>query len=497
MNDAAPASGYAEAYAAWRADPEAWWAGVAEGITWERRWDSVFDASIGPYGRWFPGATLNTCFNCIDRHVLAGRGEQAALIWDSPMTGRIETFTYRQMQTRTAKLAGALAALGVARGDRVVIYLPMVPEAAIAMLACARLGAIHSVVFGGFAAAELASRIADAKPKVIVSASCGLEPGRVVKYKPLLDAAIALSPHKPDACLILQRDAERADTDRRARPRSGRGRGGGVAARSGPGGGDRSALHPLHVGHDGTAEGRGARQWRACGRAVELDAHALRRRCRRRVLGGVRCRLGGRPLLHRLRAAAARLHQRDVRGQAGRHAGCRRVLAGVRAAWREGAVHRADRDAGDQAAGPRGQAAARLRSVEAGGAVPRRRALRSADRGVGGGAARQAGGRPLVADRDRLGDHRRLPPVRAVPVQARLRRAAEPGHRPARAGRRGARGRGRARPAICAPGCRCRPAARRRCGRTTRATAPPICRISPAGTAPAMPARSTRRAMSG
>ena len=210
MNDAAPVSGYAEAYAAWRADPEAWWAVVAEGITWERRWDRVFDPSIGPYGRWFPGAMLNTCFNCVDRHVLAGRGEQAALIWDSPMTGRIETLTYRQMQTRTAKFAGALAALGVMRGDRVVIYLPMVPEAAIAMLACARLGAIHSVVFGGFAAAELASRIADAKPKVIVSASCGLEPGRVVKYKPLLDAAIALSPHKPDACLILQREAERA-----------------------------------------------------------------------------------------------------------------------------------------------------------------------------------------------------------------------------------------------------------------------------------------------
>ena len=217
MNDAAPVSGYAEAYAAWRADPQAWWASAAEGIAWERRWDSVFDASTGPYGRWFPGGMLNTCFNCVDRHVLAGSGEQAALIWDSPMTGRIESFTYRQMQTRTAKLAGALAALGVVRGDRVVIYLPMVPEAAITMLACARLGAIHSVVFGGFAAAELASRIADAKPKVIVSASCGLEPGRVVKYKPLLDAAIALSPHKPDACLILQRDAERAPTHRGAR----------------------------------------------------------------------------------------------------------------------------------------------------------------------------------------------------------------------------------------------------------------------------------------
>ncbi|MGH7042008.1 MAG: AMP-binding protein, partial [Acetobacteraceae bacterium] len=206
-----PAVTYPAAYAAWRADPEAWWATAAEGITWDQPWDRVFDATLGPYGRWFAGARLNTCFNCLDRHVAAGRGAQPALIWDSAMEGRIETFTYAALLTRTAKLAGALAALGVGRGDRVVIYMPMVPEAAIAMLACARLGAIHSVVFGGFAAAELAARIADARPKVIVSASCGLEPGRVVAYKPLLDAALALSPHKPDACLILQRAALHAE----------------------------------------------------------------------------------------------------------------------------------------------------------------------------------------------------------------------------------------------------------------------------------------------
>jgi len=197
---------YEQTYAAWQRDPEGWWGKAADGVSWEKRWDKVFDATLGPYGQWFAGGTLNTCYNCIDRHVAAGRGAQPALIWDSAMTGRIETFTYAQMQTRTAKFAGALARLGVGRGDRVVIYLPMVPEAAVAMLSCARLGAIHSVVFGGFAAAELASRIADARPKVIVSASCGLEPGRIVHYKPLLDAAIALSPHKPDACLILQRE---------------------------------------------------------------------------------------------------------------------------------------------------------------------------------------------------------------------------------------------------------------------------------------------------
>ena len=198
-------AGYAAAHAASLAAPETYWAKAAEGIDWDRRWDRVYDAATGPYGRWFPGARMNTSFNCLDRHVAAGRGDQPALIFDSAMTGRVESFTYRQLTERTAKVAGALAALGVAKGDRVVIYMPMVPEAAIAMLACARLGAIHSVVFGGFAAAELAARIADARPKAVVSASCGLEPGRVVQYKPLLDLAIEMSPHKPDACLILQR----------------------------------------------------------------------------------------------------------------------------------------------------------------------------------------------------------------------------------------------------------------------------------------------------
>jgi propionyl-CoA synthetase len=197
---------YDAAYASWRQDPRAWWAEAAAGISWVKPWQKVFDPDLGPYGQWFAGAELNTCHNAVDRHVEAGRGSQAALIWDSAMTDRVITLTYADLQTRTAKTAGALAALGVRRGDRVIIYMPMVPEAAVAMLACARLGAIHSVVFGGFAAAELAARIADARPKVIVSASCGLEPGRIVHYKPLLDAAIAQSPHKPDHCLILQRE---------------------------------------------------------------------------------------------------------------------------------------------------------------------------------------------------------------------------------------------------------------------------------------------------
>jgi propionyl-CoA synthetase len=197
--------GYDAAYAAWQADPQAYWASAARAIDWDVPPTRAFDATLGVYGRWFPDGRLNTCHNAVDRHVLAGRGAQPALIWDSPITGRHATITYAELQDRTARIAGALAEAGVRAGERVIIYMPMVPEAAIAMLACARLGAVHSVVFGGFAAAELAARIADAKPRAIISASCGLEPGRLVKYKPLLDAAIALSPHKPDAVFILQR----------------------------------------------------------------------------------------------------------------------------------------------------------------------------------------------------------------------------------------------------------------------------------------------------
>ena len=199
------ATSYAEAYGDWMRDPVFLLGGEARGITWAKPWDKMFDPAMGAFGQWFAGAELNTCYNCLDRHVEAGRGDQPALIYDSPMTGTVRTFTYSDLLDRTAALAGALAKLGVAKGDRVVIYMPMIPEAAIAMLAVARLGAVHSVVFGGFAAAELSTRIADAKPRVIISASCGLEPGRVVQYKPLLDAAIAMSPHKPDACLIVQR----------------------------------------------------------------------------------------------------------------------------------------------------------------------------------------------------------------------------------------------------------------------------------------------------
>ncbi len=198
-------SRYDEVYARSINEPEAFWAEAAEGISWTRRWDKVFDGAQGPYGRWFVGAETNACWNALDRHVDGGRADQTALIYDSPVTGRIQHFTYRELRDLVARFAGALKALGVTKGDRVLIYMPMVPEAAIAMLATARLGAIHSVVFGGFAPHELATRIDDAKPRVIVAGSCGIEPGRIVPYKPLLDAAIDQSTTKPEACVILQR----------------------------------------------------------------------------------------------------------------------------------------------------------------------------------------------------------------------------------------------------------------------------------------------------
>ncbi len=185
--------------------PDEFWAEAAEGIDWINRWDKVLDDSDAPFHRWFTGGRLNTCHNALDRHVDAGRGDAIALIYDSPVTGKVERYSYRRLRDEVARFAGVLAGAGVVKGDRVVIYMPMVPEAAIAMLACARLGAVHSVVFGGFAANELAVRIDDAAPKVVVSASCGIEPGRVVEYKPLLDKAIDLASHKPDRVIILQR----------------------------------------------------------------------------------------------------------------------------------------------------------------------------------------------------------------------------------------------------------------------------------------------------
>lgn len=191
-------------------DPEGFWSEAAELIHWTRRWDRVLDDSRAPFYRWYVGGEMNTCYNALDYHVDNGRGDQDALIYDSPVTDTMGTWTFRQLRDKVARFAGALHAQGVEKGDRVVIYMPMVPEAVIGMLACARIGAIHSVVFGGFAAHELATRIDAAKPKLVLAASCGVEPGRIVEYKPLLDEALKQAQHEPELCVILQRPVARA-----------------------------------------------------------------------------------------------------------------------------------------------------------------------------------------------------------------------------------------------------------------------------------------------
>jgi propionyl-CoA synthetase len=204
-------STYRQVHAYSLADRDGFWGEAAQGIDWTRTWDKVLDDSNAPFYHWFAGGQLNTCYNAVDRHVEQGHGDRTAIIYDSPVTDSQRWISYAELQDLVARFAGVLAAQGVGKGDRVIVYMPMVPEAAIAMLACARLGAVHSVVFGGFAPNELATRIDDAKPKVIVSASCGVEVNRVIPYKPLLDSAIEIATHKPSSMVILQRPMAEAD----------------------------------------------------------------------------------------------------------------------------------------------------------------------------------------------------------------------------------------------------------------------------------------------
>lgn len=205
------ASSYSDVYDAWKQDPEAFWAKAALDIDWFRRPERVFDPDRGVYGHWFTGGETNTCFNCLDRQVASGRADQSALIYDSPVTSTVERWTYGAMLEEVVALAAVYRDLGVRKGDRIIIYMPMIPQAAFAMLAAARIGAVHSVVFGGFAANELATRISDSAAKLVVSASCGIEGGRAIAYKPLLDAAIDISAHKPDRCLVYQRKELKAE----------------------------------------------------------------------------------------------------------------------------------------------------------------------------------------------------------------------------------------------------------------------------------------------
>ena len=204
---------YSTTYKYAQNNPEEFWSEAAEQLVWQRRWDKILDDNNSPFTKWFSGGKINTCYNALDVHLAAGRGKQAAIIYDSPVTETKEILSYNDLYERVSAFAGVLVKYGVTYGDRVIIYMPMIPETVIAMLACTRIGAIHSVVFGGFASNELAKRIDDAKPKLIVSSSCGIEPGRVVSYKPLLNGALALAKHQPDKCIIVQRKMEQAELD--------------------------------------------------------------------------------------------------------------------------------------------------------------------------------------------------------------------------------------------------------------------------------------------
>ncbi|TAY69058.1 propionyl-CoA synthetase [Rhizobium leguminosarum] len=204
-------NGYHQAYAAWKSDPEAFWREAAVDIDWFKPPERIFSPNEGVYGRWFSGAETNTCHNCLDRHVAAGRGGETAVIFDSAMNGEKRHFTYDEVLREVMAIAAALLERGIGKGDRVILYMPMVPQAVFSMFACARIGAVHSVVFGGFAASELAARIDDCGAKLVITASCGLEPGRIVAYKPLVDQAIEIARSKPERCLVLQRPELRAD----------------------------------------------------------------------------------------------------------------------------------------------------------------------------------------------------------------------------------------------------------------------------------------------
>ena len=316
-----------------------------------------------PFYRWFAGGELNACHNALDRHVerRPRRADGADLRFAGHRHAR-RASPIASCATSVAKLAGAIAAQGVGKGDRVIIYMPMIPEAVMAMLACARLGAVHSVVFGGFAANELATRIDDCTPKLVLTASCGIEPGRIVHYKPLLDQAIELATHKVPR-------VHRAPAPAGARRRWSTGRdldwneavAAAAAARLRAGEGDRSALHSLHVGHDRPAQGRGARQRRLLRGARLVDEEPLRRRAGRGLVVRLGRGLGGRPQLHRLRPADPRRDHDPLRGQAGRHARRRRLLARDLRAQGGGAVHRADRLPRHQEGGSRRQAAEAVR----------------------------------------------------------------------------------------------------------------------------------------
>ncbi len=461
---------YSEVFARSISDPAGFWGEQAALVDWINKPQQVLDDSRPPFYRWFPDATLNTCYNALDRHVAKGRAEQAALIYDSPVTGTQRTYTYARLLEEVAAFAGVLRGLGVQQGDRVVVYMPMIPEAVVAMLACARIGAVHSVVFGGFAAHELAVRIDDARPTVVVAASCGVEPTRVVEYKPLLDRALEQAEHQPAAVVVKQRPQAEAEMQ------EGRDVDWDVAMRAG-----RTdpaecvevrATDPLYVlytsGHDRAGPRASCAttavtpsRWRGPCRTCTTSTPA-RPWWAASDVGWV---VGHSYIVYAplISGATTVLYEGKPVGTPDAGAFWR-VVAEHRV---QGAVHRADRDPRDQEGGPARGAARRARPVLAAHAVPRGGAARPGHLRVGDREARRPGRRQLVADRDRLAD--RLQPARpgadadqarlAVRAGARVRRA---GARPDGRGGRGRDGGGDLPPAAAAAGDAADPVGRRR-----------------------------------
>src|SRR5882672_3485437 len=423
---------YDETYQRSMKDPAAFWAAAAEDIYWDKRWDRVFDDSRKPFSRWFTGGELNTCYNAVDVHVDRGRGKQKALVYDSPVTGTVKAYTYRELRDAVALCAGMLRRQGIEKGDRVIIYMPMVPEAVIAMLACARIGAIHSVVFGGFASNELAKRIDDSQPKLILSGSCGIEVNRVIPYKALLDGAIDLARHKVPRCVILQRPQETASMVR-GRDRDWNEE---IAASSPAECVPVAATDPLYILYTSGTTGIPK------GVVRDNGGHAVALKWSMDAVYG-------------MGAGETFWAASDIGWVVGHSyivyapllKGCTTILYEGKpvgtpdpgAFWRLSAQHGVHGLPRHQEGGPAGDAHRQARSLALPDALPRRRALRPGHAALGRGVPPGAGHRPLVADRDGLAHRGQLHGARPAAREAGLAHQSGAGLRRARA-RRGEQG---------------------------------------------------------